>query len=102
MKNAPLGLCLLGAVYALGAASPAFAAEKLTIWHYFGGGAQKEVLDANNKAFADANPDVEIEPVFVPYDQMNQKLIASSAAGLTISSELPSPSGRVGQPSASS
>src|SRR5690606_7317834 len=53
--------------------------QTLTVWHYFSADNQVELMDAYAEMFEDANPGVTVENVFVPYDQMNSKLV--SAAG---------------------
>lgn len=51
----------------------------LTVWHYFSADNQVQLMDDYAQMFEDANPGVTVENVFVPYDQMNSKLV--SAAG---------------------
>lgn len=51
----------------------------LTVWHYFSDENQVALMDAYADMFEAAKPGVTVENVFVPYDQMNSKLV--SAAG---------------------
>jgi multiple sugar transport system substrate-binding protein len=56
------------------------AAETVTVWHYFSGNPSQEKVMTDYKAiFEKANPGVTVENVYVPYDQMNSKLIAAAS-----------------------
>ncbi|WP_375383656.1 extracellular solute-binding protein [uncultured Microbacterium sp.] len=54
-------------------------AQTLTVWHYFSDDNQLKILTDYKKTFEDANPDVTVENVFVPYDQLNPRLISSAS-----------------------
>src|SRR3954467_9946798 len=51
----------------------------VTVWHYFSDKNQVKVMTDYKELFEGKNDGVTVENVFVPYDQMNSKLI--SAAG---------------------
>lgn len=51
----------------------------ITVWHYFSDENQVALMDAYADMFEAAHEGVTVENVFVPYDQMNSKLV--SAAG---------------------
>jgi len=51
----------------------------LTIWHYFRAGGQLEALEAQNQLFRESNPDVELDVVEVPSDQVVQRLLATAS-----------------------
>ncbi len=55
----------------------------LTVWHYFSEDTQVGVMTAYEEMFEASHPDVDVENVFVPYDQYTSKLIAGvgSATG---------------------
>ena len=56
------------------------AAETITVWHYFSGNPSQEKVMTDYKAiFEKENPGVTVENVYVPYDQMNSKLIAAAS-----------------------
>jgi len=56
------------------------AAESITVWHYFSGNPTQEKVMTDYKAiFEKANPGATVENVYVPYDQMNSKLIAAAS-----------------------
>ncbi|NYF15518.1 multiple sugar transport system substrate-binding protein [Microbacterium sp. AK009] len=55
-------------------------AQTLTVWHYFSDDNQVAILDEYKAMFEEANPDVTVENVFVPYDQLNPRLISSAAS----------------------
>lgn len=52
----------------------------LTVWHYFSDEAQVKVMTDYEDLFESNNPDVDVQNVFVPYDQFTSKLIASATA----------------------
>lgn len=66
------------------AASPAAGAASLegdlTVWHYFSIDEQVQVMEDLAAMFEAEHPGVTVENVYVPYDQMNSKLIASAGA----------------------
>jgi multiple sugar transport system substrate-binding protein len=51
----------------------------VTVWHYFSADNQVQLMDEYGNTFETSHDGVTVENVFVPYDQMNSKLI--SAAG---------------------
>ncbi|HEX7299139.1 MAG TPA: extracellular solute-binding protein [Solirubrobacteraceae bacterium] len=53
----------------------------LTVWHYFAVDTQTAVLKQQDASFIAKHPGVKIKLVFVPFANMNQKLIAAAAAG---------------------
>jgi multiple sugar transport system substrate-binding protein len=53
--------------------------DTLTVWHYFTVENQVQLVEEYGDMFEASHDGVTVENVFVPYDQMNQKLI--SAAG---------------------
>ena len=56
------------------------AAESITVWHYFSGNPTQEKVMTDYKAiFEKQNPGATVENVYVPYDQMNSKLIAAAS-----------------------
>lgn len=58
------------------------ATEKttLSVWHYFSEDNQVAVMDGMKDIFEDANPNVTVENVYIPYDQMAPKLVSAAAA----------------------
>lgn len=55
-------------------------ARTLTVWHYFSADNQVALMDEYASMFEEANDGVTVENVYVPYDQMNQKLVSSAGA----------------------
>lgn len=55
-------------------------AQTLTVWHYFSEDNQVQLMDEYAAMFEEANEGVTVENVFVPYDQMNSKLVSSAGA----------------------
>jgi len=53
----------------------------LSVWHYFSEDNQVAVMEGMKELFEESNPDVTVENVYVPYDQLTSKLVASAAAG---------------------
>ncbi|WP_382308150.1 extracellular solute-binding protein [Herbiconiux sp. UC225_62] len=53
---------------------------ELTVWHYFSDPNQVKVMTDYADLFQKNHPDVSVNNVYVPYDQMDQKLIASVGA----------------------
>lgn len=51
----------------------------VTVWHYFSDANQVALMDKYAQLFQAAHPGSKVDNVFVPYDQMNSKLV--SAAG---------------------
>ncbi|WP_165068798.1 sugar ABC transporter substrate-binding protein [Marisediminicola senii] len=52
----------------------------LTVWHYATQDEQLDVLDQYKTMFEENNDGVTVENVYVPYDQLNSKLISSAGA----------------------
>ena len=61
-------------------AAGAEGCDTVTVWHYFSDPNQVQVMTDFETRFEEANPDVDVENVFVPYDQMNSKLTAAAGA----------------------
>jgi len=55
----------------------------LTVLHYYdeGAGALQDLLPVWEERFEAANPDTDVKFEYVPYDQMQQKVISAAAAG---------------------
>lgn len=55
----------------------------LTVLHYYdeGAGGLTDLIPEWEKRFEDAHPDVDVKFEYVPYDQMQQKVISAAAAG---------------------
>jgi multiple sugar transport system substrate-binding protein len=53
--------------------------QTLTVWHYFSDDNQVAIMDQYKQMFEEANPGVTVENVFVPYDQLNPRLISSAS-----------------------
>ena len=53
--------------------------ETVTVWHYFSADNQVALMDAYAERFEAAHEGATVENVYVPYDQMNSKVV--SAAG---------------------
>ncbi|MEJ5867050.1 extracellular solute-binding protein [Pseudokineococcus sp. 5B2Z-1] len=53
----------------------------VTVWHYFTVDEQVAAMDAMAERFEAANDGVTVENVYVPYDQMNSKVISAAGAG---------------------
>lgn len=62
-------------------AVPGSGGRELTIWHYYTLDEQLEMLEGYTQRFAEDHPDVRVEDVYVPMDQLNAKLIAAAGAG---------------------
>jgi multiple sugar transport system substrate-binding protein len=52
----------------------------LTVWHYFSDANQVKLMDQFGAKFQAAHPGVKVDNVFVPYDQMNSKLVSAAGA----------------------
>lgn len=55
--------------------------QSLSVWHYFSDENQVQIMEDYKSSFEADNPDVTVENVFVPYDQLNSRLISSAASG---------------------
>lgn len=53
----------------------------LTVWHYFSVDTQVQLLEDLAALFNETHPDVTVEYVFVPYDQLATRVIAAAGAG---------------------
>jgi multiple sugar transport system substrate-binding protein len=72
-RSAALGALLLGI--------SAHAQDTLTVWHYFSVDSQVQVLEDLGALFNETHPDVQVDWVFVPYDQLPNKVVSSAVAG---------------------
>ncbi|MCB2177939.1 MAG: extracellular solute-binding protein [Actinomycetales bacterium] len=54
--------------------------QTITVWHYFSADNQVALMDKYASMFEDAHPGVTVDNVYVPYDQMNSKLVSSAGA----------------------
>lgn len=54
--------------------------QTVTVWHYFSDANQVKVMDDFAAKFEKDKPGVKVENVFVPYDQLNSKLISAAGA----------------------
>lgn len=57
------------------------ATGTVTVWHYFSDPNQVALMDKYAELFEAANPGSTVDNVYVPYDQMNSKLVAAAGAG---------------------
>jgi multiple sugar transport system substrate-binding protein len=76
---AAAGLILSGCSGATGS-STAGGSNTLTVWHYFSDPNQVKVMTDYADLFQKNNKGVTVKNVYVPYDQIDQKLIASVGA----------------------
>ncbi|MFD1507264.1 extracellular solute-binding protein [Georgenia yuyongxinii] len=53
---------------------------ELTVWHYFNADNQVQLMDDYAAMFEEAHDGVTVNNVFVPYDQMNSKVISAAGA----------------------
>lgn len=61
--------------------SPAVdATGTVTVWHYFSDPNQVALMDKYAELFEASNPGSTVDNVYVPYDQMNSKLVAAAGA----------------------
>jgi len=63
-----------------GGASSSGGASELTVWHYFSADNQVKLMDDYAEKFEATHEGVDVKNVFVPYDQLNSKLIAAAGA----------------------
>ena len=61
-------------------AAPAGGDRTVTVWHYFSDDNQVRLMDEFAEKFEGEQDGVTVENVFVPYDQLNSKLIAAAGA----------------------
>lgn len=52
--------------------------DKLTVWTYYTAGGQNDALEKQNELWNEAHPDIEIETVQIPFDQLPSKLLATA------------------------
>lgn len=53
--------------------------QTITVWHYFSADNQVQLMEEYKDLFESNNEGVTVENVFVPYDQMNPRLISSAS-----------------------
>jgi len=63
-----------------GTSTGAAESGTLTVWHYFSDANQVKLMDEFGAKFEAAHTGVKVDNVFVPYDQMNSKLISAAGA----------------------
>ncbi len=56
------------------------SSNKLTVWHYFSEDTQVGVMTSYEELFEASHPEVDVENVYVPYDQFSSKLIAGAGS----------------------
>jgi multiple sugar transport system substrate-binding protein len=54
--------------------------SSITVWHYTSDPVQLKVITAYAAAFEKSHPGIKVNSVYVPYDQLDSKLIAAAAA----------------------
>ena len=74
------GTLTLGACSSTGSAD-AGTDDVVTVWHYFTDDQQVKLVEEYKALFESSNPDATVENVYVPYDQLNSKLISAAGAG---------------------
>ncbi|WP_207024363.1 extracellular solute-binding protein [Phycicoccus sp. DTK01] len=52
--------------------------KTLTVWTYYTAGGQNDALEQQNALWAKSHPDVKIETVQIPFDQLPSKLLATA------------------------
>ena len=75
-----LAACSGGSGKSSSAGSGAAESSTLTVWHYFSDANQVKLMDQFAAKFEAANKGVTVKNVFVPYDQMDSKLISAAGA----------------------
>lgn len=70
-------LALTGCTPSSSGGSAAAGDSTVTVWHYFSDANQVKVMTDYKELFEKNNDGVTVENVFVPYDQMNSKLITA-------------------------
>lgn len=53
-------------------------ATTLTVWTYYTAGGQNDALERQNELWNESHPDVQIETVQIPFDQLPSKLLATA------------------------
>lgn len=61
--------------------SSAAAETELTFWHTYSEGEEKVFLEQVLPAFEAANPDIKVNPIRMPYEGLNEQIIAAVAGG---------------------
>lgn len=91
-RRTPLVALTLAATLALAACSGGTSAggdttsdanaggDTVTVWHYFSDPNQVALMDAYKDKFESEHDGKTVENVYVPYDQMNSKLVAAAGA----------------------
>ena len=54
--------------------------QTVTVWHYFSDANQVKILDDYKAMFEEANPEMTVENVYIPYDQMVPNLLKSATS----------------------
>lgn len=70
-----------GSPSAAPASSGAATSGTVTVWHYFSAPNQVQLMDKYAQLFEASHPGSKVQNVYVPYDQMNSKLVAATGAG---------------------
>jgi multiple sugar transport system substrate-binding protein len=75
---------MIGALSATGCSAGGGGGEEpsddtLVIWSYYTAGGQLDALDQQNELWNEANPDVKIEHVQIPFDQLPSRLLATAS-----------------------
>lgn len=73
-------LAIGGSLAACSSGSGASDADTLTVWHYYTLDNQLAMLDGFTKTFKTSHPDVTVDDVYVPADQLNAKLVAAAGS----------------------
>lgn len=73
-------LALTGCTAGGSQSSSSGGSQEITVWHYFSDPNQVKVMTDYASLFEKNNPGVKVNDVYVPYDQLDSKLIASAAA----------------------
>lgn len=55
--------------------------DTVTVWHYFSDPNQVALMDAYKDRFESEHDGATVENVYVPYDQLNSKLVSAAGAG---------------------
>jgi multiple sugar transport system substrate-binding protein len=76
---AAAGMLVLSGCGAAGG-SPSASSDEITVWHYFSDPNQVKVMTDYAATFEKNNPGKKVNNVYVPYDQMISKLVASAGA----------------------
>lgn len=63
-----------------GAEGGSAGGDTVTVWHYFSDANQVKLMDAYADKFEAEHEGATVENVFVPYDQMNSKLVSAAGA----------------------